>query len=56
VVRIGGVNASIVSWAFDAGTSSSVTIVADVPAGAGAGGVVVINNTVASNVGRFRVT
>lgn len=55
-VRIGGVNATIVSWTFDAGTASSVTIVAEVPAGAGAGGVVVINNTVQSNVGRFTVT
>jgi hypothetical protein len=55
-VRIGGVNATIVSWTFDAGTASTVTIVAEVPAGAGAGGVVVINNTVASNVGRFTVT
>jgi hypothetical protein len=55
-VRIGGVNASIISWTFDAGTVSTVTIVAEVPAGAGAGGVVVVNNTVESNVGRFTVT
>jgi len=55
-VRIGGVNASIISWTFDAGTASTVTIVAEVPAGAGAGGIVVVNNTVESNVGRFTVT
>jgi hypothetical protein len=55
-VRIGGVNATIISWTFDAGTASTVTIVAEVPAGAGAGGIVVVNNNVESNVGRFTVT
>ena len=55
-VRIGGVNANIISWTFDAGTASSVTIVAEVPTGAAGGGVVVVNNSVESNVGRFTVT
>ncbi|GAB3255292.1 eCIS core domain-containing protein [Chitinimonas naiadis] len=55
-VTIGGVNATIVSWAFMAGTSSRVEIVAEVPAGAGAGGVVVTNNGVRSNAARFTAT
>lgn len=54
-VRIGGVDAAVVSWEFMAGTSSRVQIVATVPAGAGAGGVQVINNGVASNLAAFAV-
>lgn len=56
-VRIGGVDARIVSWAFTrAAGSSAVRIVAEVPAGAGPGGVMVINNGVASNPVTFTVT
>lgn len=55
-VEIGGVGARIVSWDFMAGTSSRVQIVAEVPAGAGPGGVVVINNGVRSNAAAFSAT
>ncbi|MGA1870187.1 MAG: IPT/TIG domain-containing protein [bacterium] len=54
-VRIGGVTAPIVSWVFMTDNSSRVEIVAEVPAGASAGGVVVINNRVTSNTSRFAV-
>ncbi|MCB1124985.1 MAG: DUF4157 domain-containing protein [Verrucomicrobiae bacterium] len=56
-VRIGGINARVVSWAFT-GTagSSAVRIVVEVPAGAGRGGVVVINNNVPSSAAPFTVT
>jgi Domain of unknown function (DUF4157)/IPT/TIG domain len=54
-VRIGGVAAPVTSWAFLPDNSSRVRIVAEVPAGAGMGGVVVINNGVESNVAAFTV-
>lgn len=54
-VRIGGVNATVVSWTFMAGTSSGVEIVAEVPAGAASGDLVVVNNNVSSNAATFRV-
>ncbi|MCB1889109.1 MAG: DUF4157 domain-containing protein [Rhodocyclaceae bacterium] len=53
-VEIGGVRANIVRWEFMAGTSSRTEIIVEVPAGA-ADGLVVINNRVRSNTGRFRV-
>ncbi|MGD8594270.1 MAG: IPT/TIG domain-containing protein, partial [Gammaproteobacteria bacterium] len=46
-VRIGGVPAPIVSWSFMTDASSRVEIVVEVPAGAAAGGITVINNRVA---------
>jgi hypothetical protein len=52
-VRLGGIAATIVSWGFMTDTSSRVEIVIEVPAGAGAGGIVVINNGVASNTAVF---
>ncbi len=55
-VEIGGVAASVVSWEFMAGTTSRVEIVVEVPAGAGGGDVVVINNGVRSNTARLTVT
>lgn len=56
-VQIGGVDAPVISWAFTgAADSSAVEIVAEVPAGAGAGGIVVINNGVRSNAAAFSVT
>jgi hypothetical protein len=54
-VRIGGISAPIVSWTFTTDNSSRVEIVAEVPSGAGIGGVTVINNGVASNNARFTV-
>ncbi len=53
-VEVGGVRANIVRWEFMAGTSSRTEIIVEVPAGAG-DGLVVINNGVRSNLGRFRV-
>jgi hypothetical protein len=55
-VEIGGVAANVIRWEFMAGTSSRVEIVAEVPAGAGSGGLVVINNAVRSNRARLTVT
>jgi hypothetical protein len=55
-VEIGGLAANVISWEFMAGTSSRVEIVVEVPAGAGSGGVVVINNGVRSNTARLTVT
>jgi hypothetical protein len=55
-VEIGGVTANVIRWEFMAGTSSRVEIVAEVPAGAASGGLVVINNAVRSNRARLTVT
>lgn len=54
-VLIGNVTAPVVSWDFTTDSSSRVQIVVEVPAGAGAGGLVVINNRVASNNVPFTV-
>jgi hypothetical protein len=57
-VHIGGVPAPVISWNFAAlGSDSSLeTIVVTVPNGAaGRSGIVVINNRVRSNIGRFTV-
>ncbi|NJL46811.1 MAG: DUF4157 domain-containing protein [Leptolyngbyaceae cyanobacterium SM2_5_2] len=54
-VRIGGIPAIVVSWAFMTDNSSRVEIVAEVPAGTAGGGVTIVNNGVVSNVARFTV-
>lgn len=54
-VRIGGVDAPVVSWMFMTDTSSRVEIVVEVPAGATSGDLVVINNNVSSNAARLTV-
>ena len=56
-VTFNGVNATIVSWGFVGTAGNSATrIVCEVPTGATTGDLVVINNRVASNRRRFRVT
>ena len=54
-VLICGVAAPIVSWGFMTDASSRIEIVVEVPTGATAGGLIVINNGVASNTAGFTV-
>lgn len=53
-VLLNGVNATVVSWTFQ--NDSSTHVVIEVPAGAGSGNLVVINNNVRSNPHHFTVT
>jgi len=54
-VRVGGIDATVISWTFLPGTTSAVEIVVEVPSGAASGPVVVFNNRVASNAAALTV-